>query len=388
MEYKEIVIRERGTKKKTYEYSFEGRPDIQIKNGISIPKRTRISKGGFRTKTEAKQAGRQHMIQYYQGGAADQTLTIAQLAQKYMVYCSEVKKLKHTTLKNYQVALNLLCDQLGSCKLKDVKKTHAQDIAIIIQNRDDCEKTLNQYLDNIRRMFDYAVKFEYLPSNPFVIIDTLKSNKQGNPHKTLTKQQMQTILDAYKEDCVLYPFIMIAYHCGLRLAEVCGLTWNDVDFENKTITIEKQLEVRKDGLYFVSPKYNSVGVVTIDDVLCNYLIDFKNSKERKTYSRDKNGKIIVGKDFSFVLTLVSNGNPVTDRRVHRMLEDKKVQGYPAFTPHDLRHTHCTELISNGFSIKYVQERLRHKDPQTTMRVYAKLTAETKRTEDEKLNNLF
>lgn len=394
MIYKEVRIRERSTtrksgkKVKTFEYSFEGRPEIQVKDGIPISKRKQVTKCGFKTKKEAEQAGHDHMTAYW-NLEVEEELTVKQLADKYIDYCANVKKIRHTTIKSYRAAINLLCDQIGIYKIKDLKKTHAQDIAITIQKRNLCETTMSQYLNAIKQMFDYAVKFEYLHRNPFDVIDTLKSDKKGNPHQAYTPQQMQTILEAYKDDNVLYPFIMLAYHGGLREGEICGLTWNDIDFEKKTITIDKQLEVRKNHeLFFVPPKYNSKGVIAVDTSLIIYLKKFKDSKERKTYSLDKNGKIIAGKDFSFVLTLKKTGNPVTTDSIYRMLQLKREVGYPSFKTHDFRHTHCTQLIANGLPAIYVQGRLRHKDPNTTMKVYAKLTEETKQKGDAKLEDLF
>ena len=251
--------------------------------------------------------------------------------------------------------------------------------------------TIRKNLNVIRNMFKYAIQRGIVKANPFENIkipDNIEN--RGNPNYAYNDDQIARFYETYKDD-ILGTIFMLGYHAGLRLSESLALTWNDVNFERKTLRIDKQLIKRQGSFYFSMPKYNSVRTITIDDTMVEYLKELKKQKENTTdvkrYNVNIDRRIFEGDNFSFVVskpdtTLVSN------KYIHQRLDTFKNAGYPVFRTHDLRHTHCTKLISSGLSPKYVQERLGHKNIQTTMNIYHHLTDDTKLTEDARLNDLF
>ncbi|WP_044974805.1 tyrosine-type recombinase/integrase [Ruminococcus sp. HUN007] len=83
-----------------------------------------------------------------------------------------------------------------------------------------------------------------------------------------------------------------------------------------------------------------------------------------------------------------HGKIICKRYVIKRVELLKKKGYPAFKPHDLRHTHCTKLIDSGINMQYVQQRLGHKSLKVTLDIYTHLTAARRKTEASKLDSAF
>ena len=202
--------------------------------------------------------------------------------------------------------------------------------------------------------------------------------------------------------------IQIAYYAGLRIGEVCGLTWQDINLEEQYLTVKRS--VRYDGAKhktIIGPtKRKKVRTVDFGYTLTailkkarkeqlrnqmqygelyhrNYYkeVQDKNRVYYEYYSM-KNAQDIPAdyNEISFVC-LRPDGcleTPSTLSIVCRTLA-KKLDGFEGFHFHQLRHTYTSNLLSNGAAPKDVQELLGHSDVSTTMNVYAHATREAKRT---------
>ena len=202
--------------------------------------------------------------------------------------------------------------------------------------------------------------------------------------------------------------IQIAYYAGLRIGEVCGLTWQDINLEEQYLTVKRS--VRYDGAKhktIIGPtKRKKVRTVDFGDTLTailkkarkeqlknqmqygelyhrNYYkeVQDKNRVYYEYYSLENTQDIPTDyNEISFVC-LRPDGcleTPSTLSIVCRTLA-KKLDGFEGFHFHQLRHTYTSNLLSNGAAPKDVQELLGHSDVSTTMNVYAHATREAKRT---------
>lgn len=201
--------------------------------------------------------------------------------------------------------------------------------------------------------------------------------------------------------------IQIAYYAGLRIGEVCGLTWQDINLEEQHLTIKRS--IRYDGARhrnIIGPtKRKKVRIVDFGDTLTEILKSARKEqlKKRMQYGelyhrnyykevQDKNrvyyeyyhldGTEEVPADYkeiSFVC-LRPDGClelPSTLGIVCRTVS-KNLEGFEGFHFHQLRHTYTSNLLSNGAAPKDVQELLGHSDVSTTMNVYAHSTRKAKR----------
>lgn len=210
---------------------------------------------------------------------------------------------------------------------------------------------------------------------------------------TVTIEQFNDILT--KLDVYTQLVLEIGFHTGARLGEICALTWNDIDFENKQITIKKSLYY-KDRKWKIGPtKTGKPRTIDIGDTLISIL---KNAKRRclsdkvflgKDYVKmhvlvnEKNQleiSLTEGSEISFVC-LQRSGQLITNQYVKTNIRRYVRLGGVGidFHMHMLRHTHATMLLQAGVSMKEVQERLGHSKLATTMEVYAHTTKESRKT---------
>ena len=383
---KEYYIKD-GTK--LFLYEFYGKP-VQIINeeGVIIEQRPRIRKKGFNSEKAAKTAAQKRVQAEYNGDKSED-MTVKELFDKYIANCIANGE-KDNSIKAYTTIINHWClSEIGGLKLEKINRYHAEEIGNTIKTSGNAPSTIKKYIREIKKMFTFGVNKEYISKNPFNVVDTIRSVEQVRPHKAFTKEETQKILEACKDNFVLYPFVIIAAHTGMRNSEICGLTWDDVSFENKTITIDKQLLMHIDKqLYLDSPKHNTKGTITIDDSLIEFLKDYKAKVKRKKYSKDKNGRLINGNSFSFVL-VAEDGTPLINNMIDKKAEAIADKEGIKFTPHDLRDTYASLYFhKNPQDLKFIQKQLRHKNGSTTLNKYIQLIENTPQTENEKLNDVF
>lgn len=210
-----------------------------------------------------------------------------------------------------------------------------------------------------------------------------------------------------KHNPALLP-IQIAYFAGLRIGEVCGLTWQDIDLKEQCLTIRRSMRydsVRKKTQ--IGPtKRKKIRTVDFCDTLAailreakkeqmlnsikygplysqNYyrIVKEKNRTYYEVYSLPRTETPPEGYTQVSFVCLRSDGAyeaPATVSSVCRYSR-KKIGDMDDFHFHLLRHTYTTNLLSHGAAPKDVQELLGHSDVSTTMNIYAHATREAKRT---------
>ena len=160
---------------------------------------------------------------------------------------------------------------------------------------------------------------------------------------------------------------------GMRRGEIAGLTWKCVDFRKGTISVSQQLQKRKGGYYFTTPKNGKSRVITPAPRVMEYL---KEQKRKQTEDRLLAGPL--WQDLGFVFT-----NEVGNHLDFNMIDTrfKKIAiaiGAPEARFHDLRHTYAVNSIRAGDDIKTVQENLGHASAAFTLDVYAHVTEEMRK----------
>lgn len=225
---------------------------------------------------------------------------------------------------------------------------------------------------------------------------------------------------------------MIGYHTGLRLGEIYALVWEDIDFENKTLSVNRQVQwetgeertkeekkkangtSESNGFwYFSAPKYNSYRTIEIDDVLIEALKKEYNKqiKARAYYDEYynkyycENNMVFSKTDEILPVNKISqsisshivefvcrreDGSYISPRTAQHTSYIIHTQlNFQEYDTHSLRHTHGTMLSENGADYVYIQRRLGHKDLKTTMEIYTNhLTDTIKEKGVTTLNSLY
>lgn len=348
----QISTRKRGN---TWEYSFE----IASVNG----KRKRKSKGGFRTKKECLEAGTIAKADYDRGlvKVTPKNLMTNDFLRDW--YEKEiVSKDKLNTVVGYDNMLrNYIYPYFEGIKLIDVTPAVCQNFLNHLIG-----KNISQgYTDTIKRLFSGALSYavfpmEYIPQNPFRYI---KYKRPKPKIETIDFNTYNLILDSISARCNYYyvPF-NIAWYTGMRIGEVCALEWNDVDFENKTIAVNKTMVEKGKIVKIETPKSESSNrSILVSDTLINQLKEWRQTQinNAKELSEPTPVNVCTRNDLTIIRPSSISQYCI---KISKWLDID-------FHFHILRHTHATMLIQNGASIKDVQIRLGHANVTTTLNTY-------------------
>ncbi|QEZ67754.1 site-specific integrase [Paraclostridium bifermentans] len=347
-------VRKRGN---TYSYYF----DIgKNENG----KRRRKEKGGFKTKSEAESALRLAIYQFENGNKIvdESNISVAQ----YMNFWYEKYVLLNTrfrTQERYEAIIRIhINPYLGHYKLKNITSAILQEFFDNAYKNGYSKALIRDVANILRLALAMAVHpYQMTISNEMVNV-RLKYSFKDYERDIISKEEVNIVLNFLKDDYyVFYVIYSVGYMTGMRISEVLGLQYEDVDLFNNVIYVRHQALWKDKQLILVEPKTNSsIRDISIGNTLTNIL------KEYLDYRKTLNNK----SNFIFIN---SYNNPVTRSNVQKIkLTILKYTGVN-IRFHDLRRLHGTLLCEANANMKGVQTRLGHCNLNTTMDSYVKKT---------------
>lgn len=179
-----------------------------------------------------------------------------------------------------------------------------------------------------------------------------------------TQNDIKTILDFVKDTEMELP-IMLAAMAGLRRSEICALTYNDFDFENNTVNINKAMVMDKENKWVIK---------TTKTVSGNRIIQIAPQIIKLVAKRQTAGQEI----------LTVNPSMITDR----FADILNKCGVPHFRFHDLRHYNASVMLALGIPDKYAMARMGHSTPNMLQNVYQHLLSEKEKEVSDNINNFF
>lgn len=363
--------------------------------------------------------------------AKSENITVGMLLDLWVEEELKPGNLSNGTVMSYQGTVNRIKQHpIGNRKLKTVTADHLQAYIDFLSfggtNPDGTTaKALSKgYLRLFSAVLQGAFRFAVFPKrlitfNPMQYVVwrgkkeeyELFSDEDGETASTptLSYEQYQRLEDFLKKknNPALLP-IQIAYYTGLRIGEVCGLTWQDINLEEQYLTVRRSMRYNgaRHKTEIGATKRKKIRTVDFCDTLAailksakteqhknrfrygelyslNYYLEVKE-KDRtyyEVYSLSRSEEVPEDyKEISFVC-LRADGAYEAPSTVGIMCRaaKKKVKGLEDFHFHTLRHTYTSNLLSGGAKPKDVQELLGHSDVSTTMNIYAHSTREAKRT---------
>jgi integrase len=240
--------------------------------------------------------------------------------------------------------------------------------------------TINQQLQTLTAILDYAVMHRYLTGNPGKQVARVRRERHAgaaganavDPKQVLTAEHAAAVIDA-ADPGLMRTFIAMALHTGARRGELLALTWSHVDIEAATLRIERSLSWSRGtergygtSIPVFGPPKSDSSYRTLE-VAPELLHELKEWKLRTHYSRPE--------DLVFPNSL---GKPLHGAFLNRGLHDSiraanadrpPAQAIPMIGPHELRHTFASLLISLGYPVSQVANMLGHKNPDITLKVY-------------------
>lgn len=213
----------------------------------------------------------------------------------------------------------------------------------------------------VRAMFNSALQNRDIEINPVSGCRT-PILASAPKESTLTKEQMQMVAERAKEWGQIGVLVRLAMATGLRRGELCGLQWQDINFEARTIVIRRAIRrVRRTTRVAVAKSKTSFRTVSVPENMVSEL------RELRAQRQETFGRTVELTDFVFAEPDQSYMHPnrVTDR-VSYQFEKLALKD---FSLHDLRHAHATYLLQQKMPLKSVSQRLGHSDVSITLKIY-------------------
>lgn len=310
------------------------------------------------------------------------------LNQLFEIYMAGKINLRTSTRDNYLLMWknNVQDSFLGRMKVSGIKQMHIDRLYAEFSKKGFAKNTIKLIHNLLFPCLEKAVDNDIIRKNPAkgVRVQGAEKNKEA-----LTVEQQKSLLDFVKNSivyCVHLPMLVFALSTAVRIGELTGLTWNDVDLKENSISINHQLCYRKkDGKtqFYISELKTEAGKRDIPIT----------SEVRQALFEHKKLNLLLGKvstanidGYSNFVFITKNGTPYATNAINFILkhivtahnkqesmlaqeEGREPVLLPHISAHILRHTGCTRMAECGLDPKILQYIMGHADIGVTMNIY-------------------
>ncbi len=308
---------------------------------------------------------------------------------------------KATTCTNYKSYYNTyIKNTIGKKQIAKITKTDCQ--RIINEMIEDGKKhsTMSNLKSCLNMVFECAIDDDIIIKNPAKNLQIPQT--ESKKRNAIEQRHIDLFMDYVKNSkrfLYSYPAFVVLFNLGVRIGEMAALTWEDVNFKDDVIVINKTVNrYRKVDYGFTmavaSPKSKtSVRTIVMNSVVKKELLKLKMNNVTSIVNLpyvDDYGHIrgqVSG--FLFFNTLGNVWNEPSFRELIKRIikqynkeaEDKKKEKIENFCPHMARHTYTSLAYSAGADIKIVSQNLGHASTSVTLDTYTHLTEDKKRGEE-------
>lgn len=262
--------------------------------------------------------------------------------------------LARNTLKSYKPAINRAKQRFDKIPVNAIKPADVNRfVQDFVRETHASQKTAKTQLMVCNLILRYAVQCGAADANVARDLSVPKNLKKER-RTTASPEDIKRIKESI--GCRFGLFAYFALYTGCRRGELFALTWDDIDFENKTITINKSVYSENTKPYVKAPK-TAAGVRTVP--LLDKLAEKLTPGTGLVFTDERN-------------------NMLTDAKFQWLWKKYTEESGVTCTPHQLRHAFTTMLDENGVSVKDAQEILGHANASTTQEIYTHLREERKK----------
>lgn len=295
-------------------------------------------------------------------------------------------------MDNYRRAVKLWKDELQGYEIGQVRADDIERVLIALADKGLSRRTVSLYRSALRQIMRRAVG-RVVPTNPVDQVELAAVGRKEEQRRALTEEEQGWIWDTPHR---AQPVAVIMMLSGLRRGELAALTWNDVDLENRTISVNKVLEYDSNGvpsLRNITKTAAGMRTVDIPQRLADYMAGMPRDNLLVIHSA--HGGVMTESAWkklwqSYMRELNCKYGQRTTADLERMKSSqpgpKRLDmTIPHITMHWLRHTFCTLLYLAGVDVVQACAQMGHADVSTTLRIYTHLDAVHKRKSVVKLD---
>ncbi len=308
-------------------------------------------------------------------------------------WLERLKKVKETELTESEYhtfcfRASYFCEKVGNLPLKSINQQLLQPYINELfsvnpaTGKRTSKRTIQRYMSVLSSVFEYAIENRASEFNPCKYLKVPKQAKTDE-RRALSPKERQWVEEFEHR---AQPAAMLMMYSGLRRGEATALLWSDIDFKNKTITVNKSFDFKNCQIKLPKTKAG-IRIVTVPDKLINYLDSLeKNSLYVLTTAQGKMMTDTAWKRLwdSYICDLnIQYGTSIIKR--NKFDPRGNIITISPFTPHCLRHTFCTIMYEAGIDVLTAKEQMGHSDVKTTLAIYTHLDSQHKKKSISKLN---
>jgi integrase len=297
--------------------------------------------------------------------------TVSELVAQYR---AEKMPKRASTQRGYQAWLsNHVIPRWGQSKITDLQ---ARPVELWLQSLDLSPKSRLHIRGLLSVLWDYAMWRGDVPTgrNPMTLVTIKGASHRTRKPRSLTVDQFHALLEAFGDDVCWRTMLLVAVSFGLRISELLGLKWSDIDWLAKTIRIERG--VVKQIVDDVKSSHSAKTMVIADELL----EVLKLWRQETPFSGEQN--------WIFSSPTKLGRQPLSYTCVWDTLTDAAARaGIGHVSSHVFRHTHRSWLDSVGTPVGVQQKLMRHADIRTTLNIYGDAFTDDMRQAHEKVVKL-
>jgi integrase len=254
-------------------------------------------------------------------------------------------------------------------------------------------ETIKGYRRVLRTIFNEAIRYDWISKNPVCQTKIGTGSSSNTSLRPVHEKEVFSIqetkdfisaLDKMDSDLIFKKIVLkFMILTGVRIAEMNGLKWEDIDLNKKVVHIRRsRLHCTEFGTYEKTPKTRtSIRDIPLNDSLINDLIEyqrwFRLADSDFDYNLDK-----------YYLAVNMYREPLATETISRWLRQFEIKnGFKKVSCHGLRHTYCSLLLSQNVPIQTVSKYMGHSDSTITLKVYSHFIPDTQEKVINALNNI-
>ena len=308
----------------------------------------------------------------------NKTMTVEELVRSYV---DSRFAIRETTKDNYDYVIRVIQrSPFGRLQIGNVRRAEAKAWLLWLKEEGYVATTIRTFRGIVRAAFQSAYEDEIIRRNPFDFELSTVIPNQKTVRVALSRDEQRRWLMFVGTDPVYNKFIdmyIVLLGTGLRVGELCGLTFSDVDFDSRRIKVDHQIVKTKGRRIGIGETKTEKGVRYIPMSPAVYRSLANKAEWHRKYMRSD----YTLDGYSGFIFCNSKGVPLAGdyiARITRQILNKYRETYPDLdmprvTPHVFRHTFCTEMAMAGMNVKNLQYLMGHSTTAITMDVYTHMS---------------